>query len=95
MSIVSADDDARTVSAVLYLNDARLPEHGGALLSAPAAAAVDIQPTGVAWWCLCPPAPSTKSRSASRDRLSLTGWLRRRNESLLQSSRNLGGSPPQ
>ncbi|MGV8327577.1 2OG-Fe(II) oxygenase, partial [Pseudomonas aeruginosa] len=25
------DDDARTVSAVLYLNDAWLPEHGGAL----------------------------------------------------------------
>ncbi|WP_457873861.1 2OG-Fe(II) oxygenase [Pseudomonas aeruginosa] len=80
------DDDARTVSAVLYLNDAWLPEHGGALRLHLPQRQVDIQPTGGSLVVFMSAGTEHEVLPASRDRLSLTGWFRRRNESLLQLS---------
>ena len=64
------DDDARTVSAVLYLNDAWLPEHGGALRLHLPQRQVDIQPTGGSLVVFMSAGTEHEVLPASRDRLS-------------------------
>lgn len=73
------DDDRRTVTTVFYLNEGWLPEHGGALRIeladgrehdvAPAAGTLVVFMSGDFPHEVLP---------ASRERLSLTGWYRRR-----------------
>lgn len=73
------DDDARTVSAVLYLNHGWLPEHGGQLrLYLDDETTHDVQPKG---GCLVVFLSATMPHEVlptTRERLSLTGWFRRR-----------------
>ncbi len=78
------DDDRRTLSTVLYLNDSWAPEHGGALevwspdapRDAPPAAVVEPQAgTLVLFWSdRIPHAVAT----SHRPRWSIAGWFRRR-----------------
>ncbi|GGY03431.1 2OG-Fe(II) oxygenase [Paludibacterium paludis] len=79
------DDDARTLTAVLYLNEAWQPENGGQMrlyLDEDCTDYRDIEPeagtlalflSGRFWHEVLP---------ARCPRLSVTGWFRRRNESL-------------
>ncbi|TBV03048.1 2OG-Fe(II) oxygenase [Phytopseudomonas dryadis] len=75
------DDDRRAVSAVLYLNDDWLPEEGGALRLYLADGQVrDVLPqAGTLVVFLSADVPH-EVLPASRDRLSLTGWFRRRGD---------------
>lgn len=73
------DDDKRTVSAVIYLNDAWLPEQGGALRMHPAdQPAVDVLPLAGRLALFLSATMPHEVLPASRDRLSLAGWFRRR-----------------
>lgn len=63
-----------------------MPEHGGALRLHLPQRQVDIQPTGGSLVVFMSAGTEHEVLPASRDRLSLTGWFRRRNESLLQLS---------
>jgi SM-20-related protein len=75
------DDDRRMVSAVLYLNNAWLPEHGGQLrLFLDDASQHDVQPTGGCLVVFMSGDIPHEVLPAQRDRLSLTGWFRRRGE---------------
>ena len=77
------DDDARTVSAVLYLNDAWLPEHGGQLrMYLEGATTYDVQPTGGCLVVFLSGDMPHEVLPATRERLSLTGWFRRRSGEL-------------
>ncbi|UCJ17843.1 2OG-Fe(II) oxygenase [Pseudomonas sp. MM211] len=75
------DEDRRAVSAVLYLNDDWLPEEGGALRLYLADGEVrDVWPqAGTLVVFLSADVPH-EVLPASRDRLSLTGWFRRRGD---------------
>lgn len=76
------DDDARVVSMVLYLNDAWSPQDGGALrlyLETPERAPWhDVQPEGGTLAVFLADRFAHEVLPAHRDRLSLTGWFRRR-----------------
>ncbi|MDR9750871.1 2OG-Fe(II) oxygenase [Pseudomonas sp. SZMC_28357] len=73
------DDDRRMVSAVIYLNDAWLPEHGGQLrMYLENDAAYDVQPTGGCLVVFLSGDVPHEVLPATRERLSLTGWFRRR-----------------
>lgn len=73
------DDDRRTVSVVIYLNPDWLPEHGGALRLHPAEAAVqDISPVASRLVVFLSEELLHEVLPASRERLSLAGWFRRR-----------------
>ena len=73
------DDDKRMVSAVIYLNDAWLPEHGGQLRMFPKDAdAFDVQPVGGCLAVFLSGEMPHEVLPAHRERLSLTGWFRRR-----------------
>ncbi len=72
------DDDRRTVSAVLYLNEGWLAEQGGALRIYPAEQAYDIAPLGGRLVIFMSGELSHEVLPATRERLSLTGWFRRR-----------------
>jgi SM-20-related protein len=77
------DDDARTVSAVLYLNDAWLPEHGGQLrMYLEGETSYDVQPTGGCLVVFLSGDMPHEVLPATRERLSLTGWFRRRSGEL-------------
>lgn len=77
------DDDARTVSAVLYLNDAWLPEHGGQLrMYLEGETSYDVQPTGGCLVVFLSGDMPHEVLPATRERLSLTGWFRRRGSEL-------------
>lgn len=78
------DDDRRAVSAVFYLNSDWLPEHGGALrLYLADGHELDVLPeAGTLVVFLSADLPH-EVLPATRERLSLTGWLRRRGNSLL------------
>ncbi|RMM90442.1 Oxidoreductase, 2OG-Fe oxygenase family [Pseudomonas savastanoi pv. glycinea] len=79
------DDDKRMVSAVLYLNNAWLPEHGGQLrMYLKDDVAYDVQPTGGCLVVFLSGDIPHEVMPASRDRLSLTGWFRRRGNELFQ-----------
>jgi SM-20-related protein len=73
------DDDKRMVSAVLYLNDAWLPEHGGHLrMYLDGGVEHQIQPVGGCLVVFLSGDIPHEVLPSTRDRLSLTGWFRRR-----------------
>ncbi|NER62221.1 2OG-Fe(II) oxygenase [Pseudomonas sp. MAFF212428] len=73
------DDDRRTVSAVIYLNEDWLPEHGGQLrMSLKGDVERDVQPTGGCLVVFLSGEVPHEVLPAHRERLSLTGWFRRR-----------------
>ena len=78
------DDDRRAVSAVFYLNSDWLPEQGGALrLYLADGRELDVLPeAGTLVVFLSADLPH-EVLPAARERLSLTGWLRRRGTSPL------------
>jgi SM-20-related protein len=71
------DDDRRMVSAVVYLNDAWLPEHGGQLRMY-LDEEYDVVPVGGCLVVFLSGEVPHEVLPASRERLSLTGWFRRR-----------------
>ncbi len=74
------DDDRRTVSAVLYLNDDWLPEHGGQLRIYLPERTVDVEPKGGCLVVFRSADIPHEVLAANRERLSLTGWFRRRGD---------------
>lgn len=75
------DDDRRMVSAVLYLNDAWQPEHGGQLrMFFDDATQYEVQPGGGCLVVFMSGDIPHEVLPATRDRLSLTGWFRRRGD---------------
>lgn len=78
------DDDRRMVSTVLYLNSAWLPADGGQLrLYLPNDRIHDVIPTGGALITFLSDRIPHEVLPARRQRLSLTGWFRRRGEGVL------------
>ncbi|MBO1538182.1 2OG-Fe(II) oxygenase [Pseudomonas sp. OA65] len=77
------DDDRRMVSAVLYLNDDWLPEHGGQLrMYLDEDMERDVVPIGGCLVVFLSGNIPHEVLPATRDRLSLTGWFRRRGNEL-------------
>ncbi|KKA08110.1 2OG-Fe(II) oxygenase [Pseudomonas ogarae] len=77
------DDDRRMVSAVLYLNDDWLPEHGGQLrMYLDESLEQDVVPIGGCLVVFLSGDIPHEVLPATRDRLSLTGWFRRRGNEL-------------
>jgi SM-20-related protein len=73
------DDDARVLSCVLYLNDDWRPEDGGALrIHLRPAATRDVLPVGGTLACFLSERFEHEVLPATRERLALTGWYRRR-----------------
>jgi SM-20-related protein len=73
------DDDSRTVSVVIYLNQDWLSEQGGALRLHPQGlASQDVFPMGATMVLFLSAEMLHEVLPATRDRLSLTGWFRRR-----------------
>jgi SM-20-related protein len=73
------DDDRRTVSVVIYLNPNWLPEQGGALRLHPDGKCTeDITPSGNRLVLFLSADMLHEVLPATRDRLSLAGWFRRR-----------------
>ena len=73
------DDDKRTVSVVLYLNDDWRPEHGGALRLRPdGGSSVDIAPEAGRMAMFLSGEMLHEVLPTARQRLSIAGWLRRR-----------------
>ena len=73
------DDDRRMVSAVLYLNQAWLPEDGGQLrMYLENDVQYDVQPTGGCLVVFLSGEIPHEVMPSTRERLSLTGWFRRR-----------------
>ncbi|WP_166358474.1 2OG-Fe(II) oxygenase [Pseudomonas akapageensis] len=73
------DDNRRVVSAVVYLNQAWLPEHGGELrMHLEEGVHHDVTPTGGCLVVFLSGEVPHEVLPASRERLSLTGWFRRR-----------------
>lgn len=78
------DDDRRSVSAVFYLNEDWLPEQGGALrLYLPDGGEHDVLPQACTLALFMSADMPHEVLAATRERLSLTGWFRRRGESPL------------
>lgn len=73
------DDDRRVVSVLLYLNQDWLPEHGGALrLHLDGGREHEIAPLGGSLVTFLSAAVPHEVLPATRERLSLAGWFRRR-----------------
>lgn len=73
------DDDRRMVSAIIYLNDGWTPEDGGQLrMSLPDGVEHDVQPEAGCLAVFLSGDIPHEVLPARRDRLSLTGWFRRR-----------------
>jgi len=73
------DDDRRTLSAVFYLNADWQPEQGGALRLYPEGGGeLDVLPTAGTLVLFMSAELPHEVLPASRERLSLTGWFRRR-----------------
>lgn len=73
------DDDRRSVSAVFYLNEDWQAEQGGALrIYPPDGAALDLLPEAGSLVLFMSAELPHEVLPASRERLSLTGWFRRR-----------------
>ena len=73
------DDDTRVLSCVLYLNDAWTHADGGALrFHLDTGAARDVLPLGGTLVCFLADRFEHEVLPASRERLSVTGWFRRR-----------------
>ena len=78
------DDDRRAVSAVFYLNSDWLPEQGGALrLYLADGRELDVLPEAGTLVLFLSADLLHEVLPATRERLSLTGWLRRRGNSPL------------
>lgn len=78
------DDDRRTVSAVFYLNEDWQPDQGGALrLYLTDGREHDVLPQAGALALFMSAEMPHEVLAATRERLSLTGWFRRRGESPL------------
>ena len=78
------DDDRRAVSAVFYLNSDWLPEQGGALrLYLADGRELDVLPEAGTLVVFLSADLAHEVLPATRERLSLTGWLRRRGNSPL------------
>ena len=78
------DDDRRCVSAVLYLNDDWLPEHAGELrLYFADGSHDDVPPLGGSLVLFLSGEFPHEVLPAHRERLSLTGWFRRRSDAPL------------
>ncbi|MCE0462487.1 2OG-Fe(II) oxygenase [Pseudomonas uvaldensis] len=76
------DDDRRMVSAVLYLNDDWLPDQGGQLRMYLDGAEHDVLPRGGCLVVFLSGDIPHEVLPATRNRLSLTGWFRRRGNEL-------------
>jgi SM-20-related protein len=75
------DNDRRMVSTVLYLNEGWLPEHGGQLRMYLKDDVVhDVQPVGGSLVVFLSGDVPHEVLPANRERLSLTGWFRRRGD---------------
>jgi len=73
------DDDRRAVSVLLYLNQDWLPEHGGALrMHLDADHEHDIAPVGGSLVAFLSAEIPHEVLPATRERLSLAGWFKRR-----------------
>lgn len=73
------DDDARTISVVVYLNEDWLPEQGGALRLHPQSLPTqDIAPFACTLILFLSAEMLHEVLPATRNRMSLTGWFRRR-----------------
>jgi SM-20-related protein len=73
------DDDARVLSCVLYLNDRWTKSDGGALrLHVDSMSPVDVLPEGGTFVAFLAADFDHEVLVASRERLSLSGWFRRR-----------------
>ena len=73
------DDDRRTVTVVLYLNEEWQPDEGGELrLYLPDGRVHDVMPLGGSLACFMSADFPHEVLPATRERLSLTGWFRRR-----------------
>jgi SM-20-related protein len=73
------DDDARVLSCVIYLNDAWTAADGGALrLHVSAGDVRDILPVGGTLVCFLADRYEHEVLPATRVRLAITGWFRRR-----------------
>ncbi|TBW13226.1 2OG-Fe(II) oxygenase [Azotobacter chroococcum subsp. isscasi] len=73
------DDDSRTVTVVLYLNETWQPDEGGELrLYLPNGRVHDVMPQGGSLACFMSADFPHEVLPATRERLSLTGWFRRR-----------------
>ena len=70
--------DQRTVSLVLYLNDAWTPDAGGELRIFDGQGARDIEPIAGRLVCFLTEGREHAVLTTRRDRLSITGWFRRR-----------------
>ena len=71
--------DVRAISAALYLNDAWLPEHGGQLrMYLGGERSVDVSPVGGRLVAFLSDRFEHEVLPATRERLSFTGWFRRR-----------------
>lgn len=78
------DDDRRTVSAVFYLNEDWQPDQGGALrLYLTDGREHDVLPQAGTLALFMSAEMPHEVLAATRERLSLTGWFRRRGESPL------------
>lgn len=78
------DDDRRTVTTVFYLNEDWLPEHGGALrIELTDGREHDVLPEAGTLVVFMSGDLPHEVLPASRERLSLTGWYRRRGSGLL------------
>jgi len=73
------DDDARLLSCVLYLNEAWSAADGGALrLYLPGSDTRDVLPLGGTLVCFLADRHEHEVLPATRDRLAIAGWFRRR-----------------
>jgi len=80
------DDDSRTVTVVLYLNEEWQPDEGGELrLYLPDGRARDLMPLGGSLACFMSADFPHEVLPATRERLSLTGWFRRRTDNPLEA----------
>lgn len=77
------DDDSRTVSVIVYLNEDWQPDDGGELrLYLPSGRVHDVLPLGGSLACFLSADMPHEVLPARRERLSLTGWFRRRGGAL-------------
>lgn len=73
------DDDARLLSCVFYLNDGWTAADGGALrLYSPGKDTCDVLPVGGTMVCFLADRHEHEVLPATRDRLAIAGWFRRR-----------------
>ncbi|WP_211243349.1 2OG-Fe(II) oxygenase [Chitiniphilus eburneus] len=75
--------DTRAVTVVLYLNRDWLPEHGGQLRLYTEAGPVDVQPQGGTLVVFLSDRFEHEVMPANRERLSVSGWFRRREAAVL------------